>query len=244
MRALLFAGGLLLAAAAPAADITVLSSTGLTSTFEALSATYEAKSGDHLIIAFATAGQLKKRIDDGESFDLCILTAPQIDDLIKSGKASAPRTDLARSGIGVAVKKGAKKPDISTPEAFKQALLSAQGIAYTSTGASGVYFLALAERLGIADAVKAKSHTITAGAAAELVAKGEADLAIQQISELLPVAGAELVGPLPPDLQTITLFAASISAKAANPVGARALAAYLTSPDAIAAIRLKGMDPG
>ena len=221
MKVLPLAGGLFLAAAASAADITILSTTGLTSTFEALSATYETRSGDHLVISFATTGQLKKRIDDGESFDLCILTAPQIDDLIKSGKASGVRTDLARSSIGVAMKKGAKKPDISTPEAFKQTLLAAHGIAYTSTGISGAYFLALTEKLGIADAVKAKSHTVPGGPAAELVAKGEADLAIQQISELLPVAGAELVGPLPPDLQNITIFAAGVSAKAANPAGAR-----------------------
>jgi len=244
MKALLLAGGVLLAGAASAADITVLSSTGLTSTLEALSATYETRSGDHLVIAYATTGQLKKRIDEGEAFDLCILTAPMIDDLIKNGKASGPRTDLARSGIGVAIKEGATKPDISTPESFKQTLLEARGIAYTSTGASGVYFLALSERLGIAEAVKAKSHTITGGAAAELVAKGEADLAIQQISELLPVAGTELVGPLPPVLQNITVFAAGVAVKAANPSGARALLAFLTSPDAVATIRLKGMDPG
>lgn len=244
MKALLLAGALLFAARSMAADITVLSSTGLTTTFEALASTFEAKSGDHLLITYGTTGQLKKRIDEGESFDLCVLTAPMIDDLIKSGKAAAPRTDLARSGVGVAIRKGAAKPDISTPEAFKQTLLAAKSLAYTSTGASGAYFVSLSEKLGIAEAVKAKSHTIASGAAAELVAKGEAELAIQQISELLPVEGTELVGPLPPELQNITLFAAGISAKAGNPTGARALVAFLTSPDAIATIRQKGMDPG
>jgi molybdate transport system substrate-binding protein len=244
MRALLLAGAVFAASAASAADIRVLSSTGLSSTLEALSATYEAKSGDHLLLTFATSGQLKKRIDDGDSFDLCILTAPQIDEVIESGKASGPRIDLARSGIGVAIKKGAKKPDISTSEAFKQTLLAAKSVAYTSSGASGTYFVSLTEKMGIADAIKAKSRTVPGGPAAELVAKGEAELAIQQISELLPVAGTELVGPFPPDLQTITLFSAGVSAKASNPTGARALAAFLTSPDAIATIRLKGMDPG
>jgi molybdate transport system substrate-binding protein len=167
-----------------------------------------------------------------------------IDDLIKSGKASGPRLDLARSGIGVSIKKGARKPDISTAEAFKQTLLAAKSVAYTSTGASGVYFASLTEKLGIADAIKAKSHTVPGGPAAELVARGEAELAIQQISELLPVAGTELVGPLPPEFQSITVFSGGVSAKAANLAGARALLAFLTSPDAIATIRLKGMDPG
>ena len=244
MKAFLLAGSLLLGGAAQAADIVVLSSTGLTTTLEALAATYEARSGDHLAIAFGTTGQLKKRIDEGEAFDLCILTAPMIDELIKTGKATGPRTDLARSGVGLAIKKGARKPDISTAEAFKRTILAAKSVAYTSTGASGLYFLSLSEKLGIAEEVKAKSHTVASGAAAELVAKGEAELAIQQISELLPVAGTELVGPLPPDLQTITVFAAGLSARAGNPAGARALAAYLTSSDAIATIRLKGMDPG
>lgn len=244
MKAQLLAGLFLLGGGASAADITVLSSTGLTSTFEALSATYQTKSGDHLIVTFGTTGQLKKRIDEGEAFDLCILTAPMIDELIRSGKVVEPRTDLARSGVGVAMKSGARTPDISTPEAFKQTLLAAKSVAYTSTGASGAYFVQLAERLGIGDAVKAKSHVIASGAAGELVAKGEAELAIQQISELLPVAGTELVGPLPPGLQNITVFSAGISVHAADPAGAHALVAFLTSPDAVATIRLKGMDPG
>jgi molybdate transport system substrate-binding protein len=244
MKTLLLAWLISLGAAASADDIVVLSTTGLTSTLDALSPTFEARSGHHLIVTYATTSQLKTRIDAGEPFDLCILTAPVVDALIKSGKALGGRTDIARSAIGVAVKKGASKPDISTAEAFKQTLLQATSVAFTSTGASGTYFLSVAERLGIGEAIKAKAHTTPGGPAGDLVAKGEAELAIQMISELLPVAGIDLVGPLPPELQNITVFAAGVSATAANPAGAAQLAAYLTSPDAIAAIRLKGMDPG
>ncbi len=244
MKALLLAAALLLGTGAQAADIVVLSSTGLTSTLTDLQQTFEAKTGDKLVLSFATTGQLKKRIEGGEAFDLCILTAPVIDDLTKSGKLIGARVDLARSGIGVAIKKGAPKPDLSTAEAFKQTILKAKSVAYTSEGASGTYFVGLTERLGIADAVKAKAHTTPGGAAAELVAKGEAEVAIQQISELLGIAGTELAGPLPPELQTITTFSAGVGAQAQNAKGAQALAAFLTTPDAIAMIRVKGMEPG
>ncbi len=167
-----------------------------------------------------------------------------LDELIKTGKVGAPRLDLARSAIGISVRKGAPKPDISTPDAFKKTILAAKSVAYTSTGASGTYFLSLADKLGIGDAVRAKAHTTPGGPAGELVAKGEAELAVQQISELLPVAGTELVGPLPPDLQSITTFSAGIGTAAHNAAGARALADFLATPDAIAVIRVKGMEPG
>lgn len=243
MRRLLLVWALFCGTAATAADVTVLSSTGMTSTIDALSATFEAKSGDHLLVSYGTTSQIKGRIDGGEAFDLCILGATAVDELIKSGKAAGPRTDLARAAIGVAVKSGAKKPDISTVEAFKQTLLSAKSVAYSTTGASGLYFQKVAERLGIADAIKAKSRTIAGGAVGELAAKGEAGLAIQLISELLPVPGIDLVGPFPPDLQSLTILSASPSSAAKNPAGAGKFLTFLTSPDAIATIRLKGMEP-
>lgn len=244
MRRFLFLWALFCVTAAQAADITIVSSTAMTSTIEALSATFEARSGDHLVISYGTTNQIKGRIEGGETFDLFILGASAVDELIKSGKAAGPRIDLARAAIGVAVRSGAKKPDISTAGAFKQTLLAAKSVAYSSTGASGLYFQKVAERLGIADEVKAKSRTITGGAVGELVAKGEADLAIQMISELLPVPGIDLVGPFPPDLQTLTILSASPSSTAKNAAGARKFLTFLTSPDAIATIRLKGMDPG
>jgi len=243
MKRLLLIVGLLAGGAVSAADITVLSSTGLTSTLDQLKETYETRSGDRLLITYSTTGQLKKQIDDGAAFDLCILTAPILDQLVTGGRVAGPRIDLARSGIGVSVRKGAKKPDISTPDAFRQAILSARSVAYTGTGASGTYFVALADRLGIGDAVRAKAHVTPAGPAGELVASGEAELAIQQISELLPVAGTDLVGPLPPELQSITLFSAGVSAGSQHADRAKALADFLTLPDAIAVIRAKGMEP-
>ena len=243
MKVVLAFAALLLSAGAQAADIVVLSSTGLTSTLTTLQQTYETKNGDKLVLNFATTGQLKKRIEGGEAFDFCILTAPVIDELTKSGKIAGSRIDLSRSSIGVAVKKGAPKPDLSTAETFKQAILAAKSVAYTPDGASGLYFVGLTERLGIADAVKAKARTIPGGAAGELVAKGEAELAIQQISELLLVPGIELAGPLPPELQSITTFSAGIATQAHNTRGAQALAAFLTTPDAIAVIRAMGMEP-
>ncbi len=244
MKRLFLAALTLAGAASSAADITVLSTTGLSSTLDQLKETFETRSGDRLLVTYGTTGQLKKQIDDGAPFDLCLLTAPMLDELIKTGKVAAPRRDIARSGVGVSIKKGAPKPDISTADAFKQTILAAKSLAYTSTGASGTYFLALADRLGIGEAVRAKSHIVPGGPAGELVAKGEAELAVQMVSELLPVAGTELVGPLPPDLQSITTFSAGIGGSAHNPTGARALADYLASPDAIAVIRAKGMDPG
>jgi len=243
MKRLLLIVGLLAGISASAADITVLSSTGLTTTLDQLKETYEARSGDRLLITYGTTGQLKKQIEEGASFDLCILTAQTIDQLVKGGQVAGPRVDLARSGIGVSVRKGAKKPDISTPDAFKQAILSARSVAYTGTGASGTYFVSLADRLGIGDAVRAKAHVTPSGAAGELVARGEAELAIQMISELLPVAGTDLVGPLPPGLQSITIFSAGVAAQSGDPARARALADFLTTPDAIAVIRVKGMEP-
>lgn len=244
MKRLLLASAILASGAASATDITVLSSTGLTSSLDQLKETFETRSGDRLVVTYATTGQLKKRIDEGEGFDLCILTAPMLDELIKNGKVTAPRIDIARSGIGISIKKGAPKPDISTTDAFKRTILAAKSVAYTSTGASGAYFASLADKLGIGDAVRAKAHIVPGGPAGELVAKGEAELAIQMVSELLPVAGTELVGPLPPELQSITIFSAGIGASAHNSAGARALADFLVSPDAIAVIRVKGMEPG
>jgi molybdate transport system substrate-binding protein len=151
---------------------------------------------------------------------------------------------LARSGIGIAVRAGAPKPDIATADALKRALLAAKSVAYTIEGASGIYFAAVLARLGIAAEVKAKAKLLTSGATAELAARGEAELAVQQISEILPVAGAELVGPLPPELQLQTVFAVGIGSQAKMPDAAAALARFLTSPEAVCVIRAKGLEPG
>jgi molybdate transport system substrate-binding protein len=152
--------------------------------------------------------------------------------------------DIARAGLGVAVKQGAPKPDISTVEAFKNAMLNAKGIAYTTAGQSGLHFISVIEKLGIAEQVKAKSRTIPSGAAAEFVVKGEADTAVQLIPELAAVPGVEVVGPFPAELQSYIVLTGGIASNAKEKAAAQALLRYLTTPVAISVIKAKGMEPG
>ena len=167
-----------------------------------------------------------------------------IDDLTRAGRAVAgSRVDLARSGIGIAVRAGAPEPDISSIDALRRALLQAKSSAYSS-GVSGVYVSTeLFERLGIASQMMAKSRKVDRGPVAEVVARGEAEIGVQQISELRPVAGVEVVGPLPPDVQRVTVFSAAAATGSVNPAGGRALIAFLSSPTASAAIAKSGLDP-
>jgi molybdate transport system substrate-binding protein len=185
--------------------------------------------------------QMMNRLKGGETVDLVILSAAALEDLRKAGIVSE-RTDLAKSGIGVAVKAGAPRPDISSGEALKRAVLAAKGIAY-STGPSGIYLIKLFERMGIAEQIKSRVKQVQGVPAGSIVARGEAELAFQQVSELLPVPGIDLVGPLPPDVQEITIFAAGLHAKAPHPDAARALITHLTAPAAASVIRKKGMEP-
>ena len=181
-----------------------------------------------------------------DNFDLAILTPAAINTLADKGRlAAGSRKDLARVGIGVVVKEGAAKPDISTDEAFKKALLAAQSIAYidpAAGGSSGIYVARMLEKLGIADEMKSKSRLIPGGAVAEHIAKGEAELGIHQISEILPVKGVTLVGPLPADLQNYTVYAAAVSATAKEPAGAKALVEMLSGPAAAGVLKAKGME--
>lgn len=183
---------------------------------------------------------LMKRIAKGESADVAVFTAAAIDDLIAQGKVSA-RTDLSRSFVGIAVAKGARKPDIGTPAKFKQAILAAKSIAHSKTGASGLYFVSLTERLGIADAVRAKAK-IQDGIVGEVAARGEAEIAVQQISELMQAEGVDIVGPLPDALQSVTVFSAGVFT-ASNQPAAKAFVAHLASGAFAPVIRLKGMEP-
>jgi molybdate transport system substrate-binding protein len=165
--------------------------------------------------------------------------------LIKEGKAPATsRVNLANSGAGVAIKKGAPKPDLSSAETFKRALLSAKSIAYVGTGATGANMRKLFEQLGIAEEMKAKTKLLSGVSAADAVAHGDAELGFTQISEILSVAGAELAGPLPPELQVYTGFPAAVSATSREPQVAKALLDFLRTPAAAAVIRAKGMEPG
>jgi molybdate transport system substrate-binding protein len=170
-------------------------------------------------------------LDRGAAADVAVLTDEIIDDLVRRGMIMAgSRVDLARSGIGIAVRKGASKPDIGSPEALKNALLAAKSIAHSRTGMSGIYFPTVLARLGIADAVKSRILMPESGRpVGELVASGEAELGVQQISELLPVAGIEMVGPLPPALQKITTFSAGTLASTQDRGAATALVKFLAT---------------
>lgn len=228
-----------------AAEIKVLSSAGVKAVTDELTPQFERTSGHKVAISFDVAAVLKRKIEAGESFDLAILTAPMIDDLIKQGKISAAtRTDIARSGVGIAVRAGAAKPDISSAEALKRTLLNAKSIAYSKEGASGVYFASLLERLGIVEELKAKNQLITNPSPIEVVARGEAEIGVRLVSEILVVPGTELLGPLPAELQNFTVLTAGLSDKSKEAEVAKALVTFLTGPAALPVMKAKGLEPG
>lgn len=235
------------ASAASAAEIKVLSAGAFKQVVLALAPDFEKASGHKLVVDNDTAGALKKRIEGGEAFDVAIITPAIVDDLIASGAiAGGSRVNVATVGVGVVVKEGAAKPDIATVEAFRQALLAAKSVAYidpASGGSSGIYIDKLLERLGIADAVRAKAKLKKGGYVADLIVSGEAELGLHQISEIVPVKGAVLVGPLPKEIQNTTTYAAGIGARSANKDAAAQLIRAFISEPAGAALRAKGMDP-
>jgi molybdate transport system substrate-binding protein len=193
-----------------------------------------------------TVGGLVKRIEAGESFDVVIASPQALDGLGKSGRIAGGGVELARVGVGMAVREGAAKPDISTVEGFKQALLAARSVAYidpAAGGSSGIYLSGLIDRLGIGAQIRPKSVLVHGGASADRVASGEAEVAVQQISELLPVKGVALVGPLPPEIQNYTVYAAGIASGTRQKPSAQALIDVLRSPQGAAVITSKGMEP-
>jgi len=223
------------------ANIKVMLSAAFKEAYLELVPPFERASGHKVENLWVPSVQMMNRLKEGETVDLVILSAAALEDLRKAGIVSE-RTDLARSGIGVAVKTGAPKPDISSGEALKRAVLAAKGIAY-STGPSGIYLIKLFERMGIAEQVKSKVRQVQGVPAGTVAARGEAELAFQQVSELLPVPGIDFVGPLPPDVQEITIFSAGLHARAPHPDAARALIKHLTAPAAAPVIIRKGMEP-
>jgi molybdate transport system substrate-binding protein len=243
------AGTLLLTGVVQGAVVTVVSSGGFAAAYRALASQFERTTGDALVTSWGpsmgnTPDAVPTRIQRGEPIDVVIMVGYALDDLIKKGKVVADsRVDLARSPIGVAVRAGAPKPDISSVDALRRALLAAKSIAY-SDSASGVYVSTeLFKRLGIADQVSSKSRMIPAEPVGAVIARGEAEIGFQQVSELKPIAGIDLLGPLPPELQKITIFSAGIVVGAREPEAARALITFLASPTAAAAIRETGMEP-
>ena len=230
------------------AELKVYSSIGVRSAAEALLLQFGKTCGHALAVTWGTAPMLVKRIEDGETADVLILSRAGIDALKRQRRiALGSDVTLARSGVGIAVKAGAPKPDISTAEALKQTLLKAKSIAYSEPsagGASGVYFAKLLERLGIAEAMKPKTkYPPPGGFSANLLLTGEAELAVQQKPELLHVAGTEIVGLLPGDLNLVTEFAAAISSDSKDADAGQALIKMLQSPQSAAIFRSKGLDP-
>ncbi|WP_342238297.1 substrate-binding domain-containing protein [Inquilinus sp. OTU3971] len=248
-RALAVAGLLLLVQPVAAAELQVVSSGGFAPAYRALAPEYERASGDRLSIAWGpsmgdTPNAVPARLARGEKLDVVIMVGYALDDLIKQGKVLPDsKVVLARSSIGVAVKAGAPKPDIGSAEAVKQALLAAKSIAY-SDSASGVYISTkMFQRLGIAAQMAGKARKIPATPVGEIVGKGEAELGFQQIAELKAVEGIDLVGPLPPELQQVTLYSAGIVAGSHDPAAAKRLLEFLASPAAAPAIAATGLEP-
>ena len=226
-----------------AAEITILTSQGVLSAVKDLAPAFERATGHKVIVSFDSAPAFNNKIDSNAPADLIAQGSNAVDELFRKGKVvPGSRVDFARAGIGVAVKAGAPKPDISTPEAFKRALLAARSIAYSKTGFSGVSTAKAIERLGIAEELKSKTKLVEGVPVAKIVADGEAEIGMQQINVLLPVAGADYVGPLPGDLQAYIPFAAGLLVISKEPEAAKAFMTFMAAPENAALIRKGGME--
>ncbi|MGB8401547.1 substrate-binding domain-containing protein [Bradyrhizobium sp.] len=242
-------GAWLLTGAANAAEIRVMISGGLTAAYKALVPEFERTTGHKVLTAYGpsmgtTVNAIPVRLERGEPADVLIMVGYALGDLAKQGKViSDSRVDLVKSPIGIAVKSGAPKPDIGSAESVKRALLAAKSVAY-SDSASGVYVSTeMFQKLGIAEAMKDKARKIPAVPVGEIVARGDAEIGFQQISELRPVEGIDIVGPLPEELQKITVFSAGIATVSKEPDAGKALIKFLASPAARGEIVKSGMDP-
>jgi molybdate transport system substrate-binding protein len=239
---------LLVGVAAQAAEVKVLSGGGFREVMGDLGPKFERATGHKLSITFGSAGAVVKRVQDGEAADVVILARQGIDRLVKDGKAAASDvTVVARAGTGVAVRKGAPKPDISSPEALKRALLAAKALTYSDPAGgstSGIHFAKMLDRLGIADEMKSKTILPPrGGASGDLVANGEAEIAVDLFPLLISVPGIELIGPLPGDLQDVIVVAAAVMAGVRDAEASKALINFLGTPEAAAVIKAKGMEP-
>ncbi|HEY7205440.1 MAG TPA: substrate-binding domain-containing protein [Methylomirabilota bacterium] len=226
---------------AEAAEIQVLSTVGMQPATAELFPQFERASGHKLVVTYGLAAVLKQNFADGRAADVLILTSPLVEDLVKQGKVAAgSKIDVARSGVGIAVKAGAPRPDIGTPDAVKQAVLAAKTIGFAKEGASGVAFARALERLGILEQIRPK-YKDTQAKTGEMLVAGEIELGAAQIPELLAVPGVDVVGPLPADLQTVTVFSVGLSAEAKQADAAKALIQFLAGPTAAPVYRAKGL---
>jgi molybdate transport system substrate-binding protein len=233
---------------ADSAEIKVLSANGMREVMHDLGPKFESASGHKLAITFATVGVIVKRVQEGEKADVIIAPRQGIDSLVKDGKANTEAvTVLARSGIGLIVRNGSTKPDISTSEALKRALVAAKSVTYldpAAGGTTGVHFAKVLDRLDIAELVKAKTvlHKNSREAGA-LVASGQAEIGVNLVQELMPLPGIEIVGPLPGDLQLTLVFAATLTSDTNESTASKALIDFLRTPNAAKVIQAKGMEP-
>jgi molybdate transport system substrate-binding protein len=245
--AVVFAGAVVMAAhaTAAAAELKIFGSRVTKMVIGDVGPGFEQASGHKLTVLTDVAAVMKRRIEQGEPFDLAVLVNFQADDLIRQGKLVADsRADVMRSGIGVAVKRGTPKPDISTVAAFRQTLLNAKSITYLKEGASTLHLNKVLAQLGIADALAAKTVKPATEAVSEMVAAGEVEIGIIVIPNILSVPGAELVGPLPPEIQSYITFTAAVSPDSPNQQAARDVIKLMTSPAGVQSIKQKGMEPG
>ena len=242
---LVAAAALMVSTGASAAEIKVLSTQATEQSYRELIPQFERASGHKVTTLFTGTLDADKRLASGEPYDLLIMSAPSIDEHDKAGKlVSGSRVDLAKSGVAVGVKAGARKPDISSTEALKKTILAAKSIGY-STGPSGNYVMTLFQKLGLADQVRPKlKQTATGVFVGSIIASGEVEIGFQQVSELGNYPGVDYVGPLPAEVQNYTTFSAGIPVKSAQPEPAKALVRFLTSPAAAPTFRKNGMEPG
>ena len=227
-----------------AVTLNLCSGNGMSASFRELMPQFERAHDCKVAMHFEPGQILQREIKAGKSFDLGVMGKAALEQLAKDGYIDGGSVRvLTRNGIGVGVLKGAPKPDISSVDAFKRALLNAKAVAYTSEGASGIYFASLIEKLGIADAIKAKARTQPGGLVADLVVNGSAELAVQQIPEILAVAGADYVGPLPAEVQQTSVNAAGVFVKSPQRALAQALLDFLRSPEAARVFKARGLEP-
>jgi len=227
-----------------AAEIQVLCSNGLKAVMEVLAPQFEKTSGHKVVVKFGLAAGFKQQIESGTAFDVAVLTPPMIDDLIKQGRLSAEsRAVIARTGLGIMIRAGARKPDVRDTEAFKRSLRAAKSIAFAKEGASGVAFAALIEKLGIASDLKSRLKPTASGEEVnDLVVRGDAEFGILPLSEILGVKGAELGGMFPADVQSYIVMTAAVNSKAKQAAAARELIKFLTAPAALPTIKARGME--
>ncbi len=231
---------------AQGADVKILTAGAMKAVVLELVPQFEKETGHKAVVDNDTAGGLARRIQGGETFDLAVITPGVLNDLAGKGKVVGDtRANVARVGVGVVVKEGAPAPDVSNVDAFKKALLAAKTVAYidpASGGSSGIYLTGLFDKLGIAADIKPKAKLKQGGYVADLIASGEAEIGLHQISEILPVKGVKLVGPLPAEIQNYTTYAAAVSADAKQPDAARAMIKLLTGPPADSVLKARGME--